>query len=178
MPTFDSEMQGWSSNNQPMNRDIAFQPIKPEDAPFLYRVYASTRADEMARVPWNDAEKEAFLQSQFQAQHTFYTENFLDAEFNIILMNGEKIGRLYTEKRLDEIRIIDIALLPAYRRQGIGGALLQDILAQAQTAVLPVRIHVEKNNPALHLYRRLGFQDIKDKGVYLLMEWTPESDQS
>lgn len=158
-----------------MNDSITFQPITPADAPFLYRVYASTRSDEMAAVPWSSAEKEVFLRSQFQAQHKFYTETFRHAEFNIILMGEERIGRLYTEARPDEIRIIDIALLPAYRRQGIGSVLLQMILERGETAVLPVRIHVEKNNPALRLYRRLGFTNIADKGVYLLMEWTPRN---
>ncbi|MCA9972189.1 MAG: GNAT family N-acetyltransferase [Anaerolineales bacterium] len=156
-----------------MHHNVTLQPITPDDAPFLYQVYASTRSAEMARVPWSNAEKEAFLRFQFQAQHAFYTENFCDATFNLILLDGKRIGRLYTERRPDEIRIIDIALLPAYRGRGIGRALLEDVLRQGETAVLPVRIHVEKNNPALRLYRRLGFSDIADKDVYLLLEWTP-----
>jgi ribosomal protein S18 acetylase RimI-like enzyme len=152
---------------------ISFRPITQEDEPFLCRLYASTREDELAVVPWSQAEKDAFLEMQFNAQHTYYQEQFKQASFDLVLLAGQPIGRLYLDRRRDELRIIDIALLPQYRRRGIGSRLLQQVLAEADTAVLPVRIHVEHNNPALKLYHRLGFRRIGDQGVYFLMEWTP-----
>ena len=152
---------------------ISFRPITQEDEPFLCRLYASTREEELAVVPWSRAEKDAFLEMQFKAQHTYYQEQFKQANFDLVLLAGEPIGRLYLDHRRDELRIIDIALLPEYRRRGIGSRLLQQVLAEADTAVLPVRIHVEHNNPALKLYHRLGFRRIGDQGVYFLMEWTP-----
>ena len=82
-------------------------------------------------------------------------------------------GELALDRRPDEFRIIDIALLAEARRQGIGSHLLREILAEAGRAGLPVRIHVEQNNPALGLYHRLGFRQIGDEGVYYLMEWSP-----
>ena len=94
---------------------------------------------------------------------------------NLILnTRGQPIGRLYLDERQDEIRIIDIALLPANRGNGIGGRILEDILAQAQKSHKPVRIHVEKNNPAMRLYRRLGFFPVEDQGVYELLERSPQ----
>jgi ribosomal protein S18 acetylase RimI-like enzyme len=152
---------------------IDLRPVGPEDEAFLYRVYASTRQDELALVPWGEAEKEAFLQMQFAAQHTFYRERFAGASFDLILLNGQPVGRLYLDRRPNEVRIIDIALLAEYRRQGIGTHLLRDILDEAGRAGLPVRIHVEQNNPALGLYHRLGFRQIGDEGIYYLMEWSP-----
>ena len=83
------------------------------------------------------------------------------------------VGRLYVARWQDEIRIVDIALLPPYRNTGLGTTILRDLLAEAAVAHKPVRIHVEKFNPALRLYERLGFVPIADKGVYLFMEWTP-----
>ncbi len=151
---------------------ITLRSITNQDDEFLCRVYASTRAEELAPVPWTPEEKNAFLRMQFNAQTKSYTENYRGAQFQIILVDGAPAGRLYVARWKKEIRIIDIALLPEYRNRGIGSQLLRDLLAEGQARGLPVTIHVERNNPALRLYTRLGFRPIQDKGVYLLMEWT------
>lgn len=156
-----------------MDRLVTLRPITPEDDGFLYRIYASTREDELAVVDWDDGQKKEFLEMQFTAQHAFYMEQFPQAEFRIILLDEEPIGRLYVDRREDEIRIIDIALLAEHRNKGIGSTFLNDILSEGQQEGLPVRIHVEQNNPALRLYERLGFQKIGENGIYYLMEWSP-----
>jgi GNAT superfamily N-acetyltransferase len=152
---------------------VAFRPIASDDAPFLYRVYASTREEELRPVPWTAAEKDAFLHQQFQAQHTYYQEHYEGARFEVILRDGQPIGRLYVARWADEIRIVDIALLPEHRGAGIGSGVLRGLLAEAAAAGKPVRIHVERLNPARRLYERLGFLPVEDKGVYYLMEWRP-----
>jgi len=149
---------------------ISLRPITLDDEGFLYSVYSSTREDELAQVDWDDAQKEAFLKMQFHAQHTYYMEQYKHASFDVILLDDVPVGRLYLDRRKSEIRIVDIALLTAYRNRGIGSLLLKDILAEGERAGLPVRIHVEHFNPALHLYTRLGFRHIDDHGVYYLME--------
>jgi ribosomal protein S18 acetylase RimI-like enzyme len=156
-----------------MREPISFRPIRPDDAALLLEIYASTRTEELAQVPWTEAQKIAFLRMQFDAQHRFYQEQFPDASFQVILLGDRPIGRLYLHRRDDELHIIDIALLPAYRRTGLGGALLRDVLAEADAAGKPVRIHVERFNPALRLYERLGFSRTGDTGVYFLMEHPP-----
>lgn len=153
-----------------MPGDLTFRPIQPEDAAFLREVYASTRAEELALVNWSDAEKQAFLQMQFDAQHRHYQQHFPAADFRIILRESRPIGRLYLARLTDEFRIIDLALLPAHRGAGIGTALLQDILREAAAAGKPVRLHVERFNPALRLYQRLGFTMVEEGQIYLLME--------
>ncbi len=158
-----------------MATTTTLRPITAEDHELLYRVYASTRADEMAAVPWSDAEKESFLRFQFDAQHKYYQQHFTSAAFDLILKDGEPIGRLYVDRREDEIRLIDIALLPEHRGGGTGGSILREILAEGAASGRLVRIHVEHNNPAMRLYRRLGFEKIEEQGVYYLMEWTPET---
>jgi ribosomal protein S18 acetylase RimI-like enzyme len=152
---------------------INLSPVGPEDEEFLFAVYSSTRADEMRLVDWGEAEKEAFLRMQFKAQDQFYTQNYPGAEFQIILTGEQPIGRLYTHKRENEIRIMDISLLPEYRGRGIGSSMLNRILEEASNDHLSVSIHVERNNPALHLYERLGFCLIEDIGIYLFMRWFP-----
>lgn len=150
---------------------IHLRPISEEDDAFLFRVYASTRTEELKQLDWNEQARHAFLASQFNAQHRYYHEQFPGAEFQLILREDEPIGRLYVDRSNDEIRIVDIALLPEFQRQGIGSALLQTLLAEARHRHLPVRIHVEKFNPAMGLYERLGFRPLEDQDVYLLMEW-------
>lgn len=150
---------------------ISFRPMREDDKPFLAELYSSTRWDELQPVPWTDEEKINFLRWQFEAQHTHYTKYFPNARFDLILYKNRPIGRLYIDQREDEIRIVDIALLPQYRNQGIGARLIKDVLADATKRGLVVRIHVEHNNPAMNLYDRLGFKKINEEGIYWLMEW-------
>jgi ribosomal protein S18 acetylase RimI-like enzyme len=133
-------------------------------------VYASTRTEELAVAPWDDAAKEAFLRMQFSAQDRWYHDQMPDASYQVVLVDGEPAGRLYVERRGDEIRIVDISLLPEHRGKGLGTALLRELLAEADAAGKRITIHVERFNPALRLYERLGFAQIEDKGVYLLLE--------
>ncbi len=156
-----------------MPGSITLRPIRAEDHDFLRRLYGSTRAEELAPLDWTDEQKEEFLRFQFDAQHAYYTEQFPEASFDLVLEDGEPIGRLYVDRRVDEIRLIDIALVPEKRRGGIGRGLMRAVLAEAEASGLPVQIHVERNNPALGLYRRLGFESVEDQGVYFLMKWSP-----
>lgn len=148
------------------------RPISKEDEAFLFRVYAGTRTEELQQLGWDEQAKHDFLTSQFNAQHRYYHEQYPGAEFQLILREDEPVGRLYVNRSNNEIRIVDIALLPEFQRQGIGSALLRTLLAEARDSHLPVRIHVEKFNPAMHLYERLGFRQIEDQAVYVLMEWS------
>jgi ribosomal protein S18 acetylase RimI-like enzyme len=152
---------------------ISLRPISPADEEFLFAIYASTREDELAKLDWNAAQKQLFLRMQFDAQARFYEANYPGATFQVILYEDQPVGRLYLQDRTDGIRIMDIALLPRFRNHGIGTTLLGEILMNGQNKNLPVTIHVERTNPALHWYQRLGFRLLEDKGVYLLMEWTP-----
>jgi ribosomal protein S18 acetylase RimI-like enzyme len=156
-----------------VNASLTLRPITTADRELLYRIYASTRSEELTVTGWDDSQKAAFLQMQFEAQHRYYMENYRDARFQVIEWDRAPVGRLYLVRWADEIRIIDIALLPEYRGRGLGTQLLLNIQADAQQARLPVTIHVERFNPALSLYERMGFRMIEDKGVYLLLKWTP-----
>ncbi len=158
-----------------MNATTTLRPITADDEPLLHRIYASTREEELALVDWDAAQKAAFLDMQFRAQHQYYQEQFPDASFDIIEVEGAPAGRLYYQERESDVHIIDIALLPDYRNRGIGSAFLEKIIARAESLGLPVRIHVERFNPALRLYLRYGFQPVADEGVYYLMERQPGS---
>jgi GNAT superfamily N-acetyltransferase len=154
---------------------ISLRPIGADDMGFLCRVYISTREEELAITDWSAVQKEAFLMMQFKAQHAYYQEHYPGAAFQVILREGQPIGRLYLDRWSTELRIVDIALLPKYRGQGIGTTILEAILSEGQRLGLPVSIHVERFNPAMRLYTRLGFRQIEDKGVHYLMEKTPDA---
>lgn len=153
---------------------IALRAIMAGDMDFLAEVYASTRADELAVTGWSEEQKAAFCRMQFDAQHAHYQKHFSGASFQVIEQGGMPVGRLYVDRWTREIRIVDIALLPENRAQGIGTQLLQELQQEAQAAGKVLSIHVERLNPALRLYGRLGFRVREDKGVYLLMEWSAE----
>jgi ribosomal protein S18 acetylase RimI-like enzyme len=155
---------------------IAYRHAEAGDGSFLAAVYASTRTEELARTGWPDEMKRQFLAHQFQAQDVDYRRNFPHAERLVIELDGEGVGRLYIVEQDDHLLMIDVALLPGWRGRGIGAAIFCDVMVQARAAAKPIRIHVEKSNPARRLYDRLGFAKVHDEGVYDLLEWSPEGD--
>lgn len=138
-------------------------------------VYASTRIDELNRaLEWSEEQKDAFIHHQFNAQDDYYKKVYPDATYDLILYNDITVGRFYVERFLLEgtIRIIDIAILPVFRKLGIGSYLINHLKEEANQANKSITIHVEVFNKALDLYKRLGFQILKEtNGVYYLMEW-------
>ena len=149
---------------------IAYRPMTDEDLPFMAALYGSTRAAELAAVPWPQEAKDAFVSQQFLAQHSHYQTHYPNAEWLVIEREGEAIGRLYIEEWPTQFRLIDIALAPDCQQQGIGRAILEDAIAMARSKSKRLSIHVEKNNPAYRLYTRLGFTVAGDTGVYDLLE--------
>lgn len=153
---------------------ITFRTCRAEDVPFLRHLYGTTREDELRLVAWTDEQKAAFLDMQFAAQKTHYENFYPDCQFLVIELEGTAIGRLYLDRGEDDIGIVDIALLPAYRGRGIGRMLIEEILAEGAATGRKVSIYVEHFNPARHLYDRLGFRHVDTNGVYHLMEWRAE----
>jgi ribosomal protein S18 acetylase RimI-like enzyme len=149
------------------------RPATAADEPFLLRLYASTRAEELAMVDWPDDRKLAFVEQQFTAQHRWYREQYADASFAVVLVDGCPAGRLYLAAWEGELRLVDVSLLPEFRGRGIGQALVRQVLAEGASSGKAVSIHVERFNRALRLYARLGFEIVEDKGVYLLLRWRP-----
>ena len=152
---------------------VTRRPATDSDLDFLRAVYGSTRATEMALVNWSDEQKRDFLDMQFHAQHKFYHENYPDAQYDILELDGEPIGRIYVDNRPTEIRLIDIALLPEYQNRRIGSALILKLMEDAAKIKLPITLHVEVFNRAQELYHRLDFKRIRDDGLYIFMEWNP-----
>ncbi|MEZ4511885.1 MAG: GNAT family N-acetyltransferase [Chloroflexota bacterium] len=150
------------------------RPATSQDDPFLLELYKTMRAWEMAQVDWSESEKDTFLQQQFNAQQTHYLQAFPNATHDIILQNGQPIGRIYVDHNPTEIRLLDIVLLPEKRNQGIGAAYLQTLQQAAGQANIPLRFYVwQLNHAAQRFYQRHGCRVVEEVGAYILMEWRP-----
>ena len=157
-----------------LSRGLALRPETDADLPFLMQVYSSTRADELAIVPWTKEQKRAFLVQQFGAQRSHYRAHFPDSAFDLIELRGKPIGRLYLDERETRVHVIDIALIPDNRDAGIGTLILTAIQDRARARGKGVGIFVERINPAKSLYDRLGFKVIREEDIYLEMDWAPD----
>jgi len=152
---------------------ITIRPVQSGDESFLLRVYASSRAEELRQTGWTEAEKQTFVKMQFASQIQDYSIRFPDSEQSIVLNNGMPAGRLWINRGKEEIRLLDIALLPEFRNTGIGTILLQQLQEEAKASARPLHHAVYKDNTdALRFYERLGFNIIEDYDTYCLMEWT------
>lgn len=154
---------------------LALREEAATDAAFLCALYAATRREELAHVPWPDETKLAFLADQFHKQGEHYRKNYVGAELLVIEAAGERIGRIYLYPSEREIRLMDIALVDARRGHGIGGELIRAVMDIAREDAVELTLHVEPNNPALKLYERLGFRLIEERGVYLFLGWMPDA---
>jgi len=150
---------------------LTFRPVADDDMQFLARVYASTRKQALAATSMNDMQKAAILLLQFRAQHAHFQQHYPQADMLVVMGGGDDIGRLYLERWPTRHGIIDLALLPEYRRHGAGEVMLRDLMDEAAAAGKDVSILVEKFNPAMRLCQRLGFVAEEDKGAYDLMRW-------
>jgi ribosomal protein S18 acetylase RimI-like enzyme len=145
---------------------LTLRPLRNDERDFSARVFAAAREHELAPLPWSPEQKAAFLAQQFDAQTRDYAARYANAAWDAIVVDGEPAGRLIVDRAGDEIRVVDIALLPEYRGRGVGTALLRDLIAEGRT----VKLQVERSSRARHLYERLGFAAVGDDGVYVSME--------
>ena len=152
---------------------VTLRPVTDADYEFLESLYYSTREEELRHFPFDDEQKKQFIAQQFAAQTDHYNVHYPTAVKSVIEYGGERIGRVYVDEWEKQIRLVDIAIIPAYRGSGIGTMLLHRVFQQAMAVKKRVTIHVEAYNPALRLYERLGFTKTDTNGIYYLMEWCP-----
>jgi GNAT superfamily N-acetyltransferase len=155
--------------------DVSLREEGEQDRGFLAALYASTRAEELAAVPWSDAQKREFLDHQFALQREQYRLHYAGAEWLVIEREQQPVGRLYLKRGRVDLRLMDIALMPELRGQGLGTRLTRAVLEWGDALGLPVTLHVEPFNPAYRLYRRFGFAYVRSTGVYHFLERPPHT---
>ncbi|MFF2158147.1 GNAT family N-acetyltransferase [Paenibacillus chitinolyticus] len=151
---------------------------EPEDLPFLFDLYCSSRLAEVRAWGWDEAVARPFLHMQYNAQTSSYRLQYPDADHYLVCCHGdEKAGRMLVHRTPRSIRIVDITLLPQFQNQGFGTKLLQSLMKEARIRNLPLQLSVLRgNHGAIALYERLGFQpaDARQDDMYLAMEWSKE----
>lgn len=161
-----------TGSSTPASPTVTLRPVTAADRGFLLSVYESTREEELAQVDWPDGAREAFVRMQFDAQDASYRAHNPHGSFDVIAVDGQPAGRLYVDRRPDDIRIVDVALLPEFRGRGVGTHLVTRLTTEASATGRTVSIHVEVHNPAASLYRRLGFVAVAERAVHRRMEWS------
>jgi len=160
----------------PAGHVLTLRRVTPEDDEFLLALYSSTREAELAQVEWVEGQKDQFLRWQFQLQRSEYETRFPDADYYVVLLDAQPAGRIWIGSDDEQIRLLDIALLPEYQSRGAGTALLRRLIERATLEGKPLRHMVfVLNNDAHRFYERLGFIVIEDLGAYKHMEWRPQS---
>ncbi len=154
---------------------LVLRPVTPADEPFLRDLYASSRAGELAVVPWSDEERRAFCDSQFALQDDYYRRVHLDARFDVIEQGGVAVGRLLVATRTDEIELLDIALVPGARGGGLGTGLVRWLQHRVAVAGVPLVLSVDPGNPAERLYERLGFRLRAEGELHRVLVWAAEA---
>jgi len=153
-----------------MPSELHTRAVALADAGFLWRVYASTRFDEIAAFGWPPAQQEAFLRMQYRARCQSYAATYPDAENLILVADGIDAGSISIHRKSSEMRLIDIAFLPEYRNKGLGAQAIQGLIREACERSIPLRLSVLRGNPAIRLYLRVGFREISADPMYIEME--------
>ncbi len=156
----------------PRGGTMIIRPATNDDEVFLLSVYDSTRADELSQAEWQEGQKELFVKWQFNLQRREYDARFPDADYYVILIDDHRAGRIWIGRDSEQIRLLDIALLPAFQNRGAGTILLRRLIDESKQSGKPLRHMVfVLNNDAHRFYERLGFVIIEDLGAYKHMEW-------
>mgnify|MGYP000849704871 FL=1 len=169
----DGEARPLSAAALRASRGVALRAECGNDEAFVFTLFVEARAPGFANIPLEPAQRDALLRQQFTLQTTQYRRSFPAASFSIVEWGAASIGRLYVDRLAPSMHVIDVALLRAWQGRGIGSRLLGELQEEARVAGRAVSLHVERASPAQSLYLRLGFRVLRDKGVYLEMEWRP-----
>lgn len=151
---------------------LHIRPEIPQDREFLVQLYCSTR-DDLQMLPATMLA--GLLAMQFQAQQAAHRQQYPQADFCIIELDGKPSGCITVHRGAGEIRLVNLALLPEARNLGHGHSLIQSLQAEASATGKPLTLSVSAQNAgAQRLYVALGFNIVGDNGAHREMAWRPQ----
>jgi ribosomal protein S18 acetylase RimI-like enzyme len=144
----------------------------PADEPFLFSLFAADKAAEFSPLGWSSEQLQSLLEMQFRARQQAWALTYPAAVDSILrLQDGSAIGRSLVDRQANCYRLVDLAILPAYRNRGIGAWALSSAQKLAASESVPLRLRVARANPAVRLYQRLGFRKASEEELAFEMEW-------
>jgi ribosomal protein S18 acetylase RimI-like enzyme len=127
---------------------VTLRPARRLDAGFARRLYFETnRRIVESLIGWDERRERDRFDAEFRPE---------DAQ--IVELGGMAIGWLQAGEVDGVLQLRQICIDPAHQRRGIGGKLLRELVAAADAKGLPVELTVAHINPAVELYKRLGFR--------------------
>ena len=106
-----------------------------------------------------------------EKQRSFFTDFIKKVQNSLLIIEhkGEAIG-LYHGNLMDHdtYEIGNIIVIPSYQGKGIGSDILMKIIQK--NPKLKIHLQVFKDNPAINLYKRLGFVIVDETRTHLIME--------
>jgi len=150
---------------------VTLRPESPEDEPFIRRLILETVAGQLGASAWPEPMRSHLLGIQYTARRQSHRVNYPEAASQVIQADGADAGWAVVNTLPDEVRLVDIMVLPELRGRGIGTAVIREILAVGAAAGKPVRLNVDiMNRGAFQLYERLGFRRTGGDEVQHFME--------
>ena len=152
-----------------LEQRIKLRPVTDEDEDFLRELYFSVRDDLKGIFPDEDQVRQ-LLEIQYKAQAQAYAVQFPGASHDIVMLDGNVVGRVMIDRQPSAFYCVDIALLPEVRSRGIGSVVLKRFVDECSRLGIPFTLRVAKTNRAQRLYERLGFRIEVDEGMHLYMK--------
>ncbi len=157
------------------NGTIELRPVSAEDQEFLTDLFIEVRSNQYALSGWDEEQIRALLRTQFEFQQQSYRMQFPGAIHSIVQSHGVRIGRIIINRTDNELRLVDISLLPEFRNAGTGTALISSLIDEAREQNAKILLTVASDNTrAFRLYKRLGFRETGTDEFYISMEWQRE----
>ena len=159
----------------PLPAGLNLRPQRDSDAVFVATLYNSTRDDLYLADAENDFIEE-LIEMQFRAQREGYGQQFPNAMYFIIELHQQPIGRAAVDFGPNEVRMIDLSLIPPARNKGYGTNVIRALQIAANQVRTPLTLTVLMNNPrAAQLYANLGFRIEQQTPSHALMAWYPQT---
>ena len=156
-----------------LDESVTLRPVTSGDAAFLLQIYKSSRGDDLRGLGWEEGRIDEFLEMQYEAQRAFDEKDNAQTTDQVILWSGQRAGRLLVASRDQEIRCLDLALLPEFRNRGLGTYMLRRLQEDAAAINAPLRLQIIRFSRAVNLFERLGFVRTSESGTHFQMEWKP-----
>lgn len=151
---------------------VIFQRASASDEPALFDVFCRVRTRDLEADSWDEQVRAATLRLQFDAQRRGYLQEWPAAETRLVLAGGTIAGWVVVDLSGPTLHLLDIAVVPELRGQGIGARIMRALQDEASRAGRPLILTVVRTNlAAVRLYSRLAFQVVQSDEMHLVLEW-------